>query len=74
MILTDINVDGVTTLATKFNNNAGDRVVAVAFKMDTTSFEEQMEAFAKGKEVFGRIDYGMSSARKNSPVTFLIPA
>jgi len=59
VIMVDINdCSGVTS---ELNAKAGE-IVAIAKKVDTTSWEAQLAAYEAGKEAFGRVDYFFANA------------
>ncbi|KAE9405409.1 NAD-P-binding protein [Gymnopus androsaceus JB14] len=59
VIMVDINdCSGVTS---ELNTKAGE-IVAIAKKVDTTSWEAQLAAYEAGKEAFGRVDYFFANA------------
>ncbi|KAG7094871.1 hypothetical protein E1B28_005678 [Marasmius oreades] len=61
VIITDIQETTCQTLASELNREAGE-TVAVAAKVDTTSWDEQVAAYELGKQTFGRVDYFFANA------------
>ncbi|THU94892.1 NAD-P-binding protein [Dendrothele bispora CBS 962.96] len=61
VIMTDINEDGCKKAAAEINEKAG-KTAAIAVKVDTTHFEDQLSAYELGKETFGRVDYFFANA------------
>ncbi|THU94891.1 NAD-P-binding protein [Dendrothele bispora CBS 962.96] len=55
VIMTDINEDGCKKAVAEINEKAG-KTAAIAIKVDTTRFEDQLAAYEIGKETFGRVD------------------
>ncbi|KAF9269389.1 NAD-P-binding protein [Marasmius fiardii PR-910] len=61
VIITDIQESACQTLASELNTEAG-KTVAIAAKVDTTSWDEQVAAYELGKQTFGRVDYFFANA------------
>ncbi|KAK7440434.1 hypothetical protein VKT23_017072 [Stygiomarasmius scandens] len=61
VIMVDINEDGCKKAAAEMNEKTG-KTVAVAVKVDTACFEDQLAAYELGKKTFGRVDYFFANA------------
>lgn len=61
VIIADINSDAGSKFAEELNTKYSAKV-AIALKVDTTNWEDQVAAFEAGKETFGRIDYVFANA------------
>ncbi|EIN06675.1 NAD(P)-binding protein [Punctularia strigosozonata HHB-11173 SS5] len=61
VIIADLNEEAGSKFAAELNEKAGSSV-AVAYKVDTTNWDDQAAAFEKGKATFGRIDYVFANA------------
>ncbi|KAK7440433.1 hypothetical protein VKT23_017071 [Stygiomarasmius scandens] len=70
VIMVDINEEGCKKAATDINKDA-DKIVAIAVKVDTTCFEDQLAAYELGKKAFGRVDYFFANA--GIPERFWLP-
>ncbi|KAJ3793574.1 NAD-P-binding protein [Lentinula aff. detonsa] len=56
-----IDINDCEREVSKLNSKAG-KIVAIAQRADTTSWEQQYAAYEAGKKIFGRIDYFFANA------------
>ncbi|KAF9269388.1 NAD(P)-binding protein [Marasmius fiardii PR-910] len=61
VIITGRREAACENLASELNSEAG-KTVAVAAKVDTTSWDEHLAAYELGKQTFGRVDYFFANA------------